>query len=70
MENTTIAISKELKEKIKEFGSKGETFDEILQRLYKSAVERQLYDLLFNSEGFIPIEKALAEAEKKWPKSR
>ncbi len=70
MEHTTIAITKDLKEKIKEFGNKGETFDDILLKLYKSAVERQLNDILFNEAGFIPIEVAMAEAKKKWPKSK
>ncbi len=70
MEHTTIAITKELKEKIKEFGSKGETFEDILLRLYKSAVNRQLHDLLMSSENTITIEEALAEAKKKWPKSK
>ncbi|VVB83728.1 Uncharacterised protein [uncultured archaeon] len=70
MENTTIALSKELKEKISEFGNKGESFSDILQRMYNSAVQRQLNDFLFNEKGFIPIEEAMAEAKKKWPKSR
>lgn len=70
MEMTTIAISKELKNKIGEFGNKGETFSAILERLVKSAQKRLLQDLLFNEEGFIPIEEAMAEAEKKWPKSK
>ena len=70
MEHTTIAITKDLKEKIKEFGNKGETFDDILLKLYKSAVERQLNDILFNEAGFIPIEVGMDEAKKKWPKSK
>ena len=34
MENTTIAVSNEIKEKIKEFGNKGETYSDILEKLY------------------------------------
>ncbi len=70
MEMTTIAVTKELKNKISEFGNKGETFSNILLRLYNNAAERQLQDLLYNEEGFIPIEQAMAEAEKRWPKSK
>ncbi len=70
MEMTTIAVAKDVKEKIGEFGNKGETFSNILLRLYNSAVQRQLQDLLYNEEGFISIEQALAEAKKKWPKSK
>ncbi len=70
MEITTIAVTKEVKEKIKEFGNKGENFSDILLKLYNSAVQRQLNDFLFNEKGFVPIEEAIAEAEKKWPKSK
>ncbi|MEK6826860.1 MAG: antitoxin VapB family protein [Nanoarchaeota archaeon] len=69
MENTTIAISREIKEKISEFGNKGETFSDILGRLLKSAEQRQLHDLLFNEEGCVTIEQAIKDAkEKKWLK--
>jgi len=67
MDMTTIALSKKLKNKISEFGNKGETFSDILERLYKSALQRQLHDLFFNEEEFVPIEEAIAEAEKRWP---
>lgn len=70
METTTIAITKEVKEKIQEFGNKGESYSEILTKLVESARKRMLHDFLFNEEGFIPIEQAIAEAEKKWPKSK
>lgn len=70
MEITTIAITKEVKKKISEFGSKGESYSDILLKLYNSAVQRQLNDFLFSEKGFIPIEEAIAEAEKKWPKSK
>ena len=70
MDKTTISITKDIKEKIKEFGNKGESYTEILSKLYKSAVQRQFQDFLFNEKGFISIEEAISEAEKKWPKSR
>ena len=68
MEQTTIAIPKDLKEEIQEFGSKGEKYSEILVRLLKSAKDRQLQDLLMDETGCIPIEEAIKEAERKWPK--
>ena len=70
MKHTTIAIKKDLKEKIMEFGNKGDTFNDIILRMYKSAVDRQLNDFLFNEKGFVPIEQAMAEVKKKWPKSK
>lgn len=68
MENTTIAITKDVKEGIIELGNKGETYSEILKRLLKNARERQLHDLLMNEEGTISIEEALTKAKKRWPK--
>ncbi len=68
METTTIALPKKLQEELKEFGNKGESYSEILERLLKSAKERQLQDLLMDEKDTIPIEEALSEAKKKWQK--
>lgn len=67
METTTIQLSKETKAKISSFGIKGESYDEILKRLYEVAVKTQLEEFLMSEEGFVPIEEALEEAETKWP---
>ena len=67
MEITTIQLSKETKEKISSFGAKGESYDEILNRIYSLAVKEQLKEFLMNSEGFIPLEEAIKEANEKWP---
>tara|TARA_Y100000310_G_C20569082_1_gene757057 strand:+ start:703 stop:909 length:207 start_codon:yes stop_codon:yes gene_type:complete len=68
MTNTTIALSKDLKGQMEEFGYKGETYSEIIARLIKSARERQLHDLLMDGEGSISIDEALSNAKKKWRK--
>jgi predicted CopG family antitoxin len=68
MEITTIAITPELKEKIQEFGNKGETYSQIIMRLLDSARKRQLHDLLMDEENTISIEEALDDAKKRWPK--
>jgi hypothetical protein len=68
MKVTTIQLSEELKEKISSFGSKNETYDEILRKIYALAVKEQLRDFLMSSEGFISIDEAIKEAKKKWPK--
>ena len=68
MENTTIAVSNDVKERIREFGMKGETYSDIIERLLQSARKRLLHDVLMNEEGFIPIEEAIKEAKKRWPK--
>ena len=67
METTTIQLSKKMKEKIASFGLKGESYENILKRIYALAVKEQLREFLMSSEGFIPIEEAIKEAEEKWP---
>ena len=68
METTTIQISNEVKEKIKEFGNKGETYSEIIVRLVESAKKRQVQDLLMSEEDTISIDEAISNAKKKWQK--
>jgi hypothetical protein len=68
MEITTIQLSKETRNKISSFGIKGESYDSILRRVYSLAVKEQLRNFLMSEEGFIPIEDAIKEADKKWSK--
>ena len=68
MDITTIQLSKETKNKISSFGVKGESYDDILKRIYSLAVKEQLRSFLMSEEGFVPIEEAIKEADKKWPK--
>ena len=70
MENTTIAVTNEIRDKIKEFGNKGETYSEIIEKLIESAKKRQLQDLLMDNKNTISVKQARAEANKKWPKSK
>ena len=68
MEHTTIAIKKELKEKIAEFATKKETYSDVIERLLKSAEQRLLHDILMNEENTIPVKEALEKAKKRWRK--
>ena len=70
MKNTTIQVSKKLKEKIDSFGMKGETYEEILERIYNLAVEVQLREFLNSSDKFISLDDFEEEVENKWPKSK
>ena len=68
MEMTTIAVTKDVKNKISEFGNKGETFSDILLKIYNAARKTQLREILMSDENCVTIEQAMEEAEKKWPK--
>ena len=62
--NTTISISKEIKQQIIGFGDKGETYNEILRRILDSVKERQIQETLMNEKNTVPIKKALDKAKK------
>jgi hypothetical protein len=64
--NTTIQISKETKELIGTFGSKEDTYEEIIKNMYKMAVEMQLHEFLMSSKNTITIDDAIKRAKKKW----
>ena len=68
MEITTIQLSKETKSKLSSFGIKGESYDKILKKIYSLAIKEQLREFLMSDEGFVPIEEAIEEADKKWSK--
>ena len=56
--NTTIAISNNIRDELKEFGMKGETYNIVIERLLKSAKERQLQELLMDESECITISEA------------
>lgn len=66
---TTIQLSKETKNLISTFGTKEDTYEDIIKRMYRMAVKEQLREFLLSSENCTPIEDAIKEAEKTWPKS-
>jgi hypothetical protein len=68
METTTIQLTKETKEKICSFGVKGESYEVIINRIYSLALKEQLRSFLMSDDGFIPIQDAIKEADKKWSK--
>lgn len=66
MGNTTIQLSQEMKEKLASFGSKNETYDQILRRVYDMAVKVQLREFLMSEEDTVPANEALEEAKEQW----
>ena len=70
MDKTTIQLSKELKDKISSFGLKGESYDDILRRVYNLAVKEQLRQFLMADESnYITLEEFKKEIDKEWPRS-
>ena len=63
-ENTTILISKDAREKIKELGKKGETYSDIISRMYKELKLKDSMDMLMSAEGYWTVEQAREWARK------
>ncbi len=68
--SSTIRLSQETKELINTFGTKGESYEEIIKRMYDLALKEQLRQFLMPSERFISLDDFEKEINKKWPKSK
>ena len=66
--NTTIAVSTHIRDALKEFGFKGESYDALLRRLLESAKERQLQELLMDETNASTVRDALKRAKTIWQK--
>ena len=60
-ELTTIPLFKSTREKLKALGTKGETYDQIINKIieridYEEFMERQ-YSLLKQKDKFVPLDK-------------
>ncbi len=60
-EITTIPVSKAVRDKLKSFGSKGETYDAILKRLMEMAEYEEFMELQYHrlreKEKFLPLDE-------------
>lgn len=63
---TTIQISNETKQLVNTFGTKDDTYEDIIKRMYELAVREQLREFLLSSEGAMPIDEAIRRAKKQW----
>ena len=67
---TTIQLSEETKELISSFGTKKDSYEDILKRMYALAIKGQVREFLLSSENTIPIDEARKELDKQWPRSK
>ena len=66
--NTTIQLSNETKELIGTFGTKEDTYEDIIKKMYSMAVKEQLRQFLMSSEGTLTLDEARVRLSKKWPR--
>ncbi|MFW6285613.1 MAG: hypothetical protein ACOC16_00410 [Nanoarchaeota archaeon] len=65
---TTISISNDLKEKLKNLGRAGDTYEDVIRKMYETTRKRILIDYLYDTSDSISIDDAINEAEDKWQK--
>lgn len=63
---STIQLSKETKHLIASFGTKEDTYEDIIKRMYELAAKEQLREFLLSSEDTLSIDEAIKQAKKKW----
>ena len=66
---TTISLSEEMKEKLKHLGKAGDSYDDIIRRMYEATKKSLLMQYLYDDSDSIGIDEAIADARKRWPKS-
>ena len=57
---TTIQINKETREELREFGRKGETYDQLIHRLMEIARRIEFFndiDRILETEEFVPLDE-------------
>lgn len=63
--NTTIQISKETRELLKEYGKKSETYDEVIKRMHNSLKMREMLETMVNPEEWMSLEDFKEWIDKK-----
>jgi len=57
---TTIQIEKETREELKQFGTKDQTYNDIIEKMMELASRQLFYErqkLILKNEEFVPLEK-------------
>ena len=65
---STIQLSMQTKELISSFGTKQDSYEVIIKRMYSLAVKEQLREFLLSSENALSIDKAIQRAKQQWLK--
>ncbi len=66
---TTISLSMEMKEKLKHLGKAGDTYDDIIRRMYEATKKSLMMQYLYDESDSTGIDEAIADARKRWPRS-
>ena len=65
---TTISISLEIKEKLRNLGKAGDSYDDVIRRMYEFTRKNMLLEYLYDNSDSVSIDEAISDARKQWPK--
>jgi predicted CopG family antitoxin len=65
---TTISISEDMKSKLRNIGRTGDSYEDVIRRMYEITRKNILLAYLYDTSDSIPIEDAIAQAKAKWQK--
>ena len=66
---TTISISTDLKEKLRNLGRGGDSYEDVIRKMYEMTRKSLLMAYLYDLSDSVTIDEAIGEARKKWQKS-
>jgi predicted CopG family antitoxin len=65
---TTISISQELKLKLKNLGRTGDSYEDVIRRMYELTRKSMLQAYLYDSKDSITVDEAIARAKRECQK--
>jgi len=65
---TTISISGDLKGKIRNLGRTGDSYEDIIRRMYEHTRKDILISYLHDTSDSVTIDEAISQAKQKWQK--
>lgn len=64
---TTISLSQETKDKLKNLGRAGDSYEDVIKKMYDITKKHLLHEWLYDETDTVTAKEALAEAKRKWP---
>ena len=65
---TTISISEDLKNNLRNLGRAGDSYEDIIKRMYEATKKGLLLAYLYDETDSVSIDDAIIEAKEKWQK--
>ena len=65
---TTISLSEEMKEKLRNLGRSGDSYDDIIRKMYELTRKNLLIQYLYDESDSITVDEAISDDKKRWPK--